>query len=402
MATPVSAADLLELAERSELLDKNRIAAIASKWRESGTVPGAAKDCALALVNESILTKFQAKLLLAGKWRNFFLGGKYKVLDHLGAGGMGTVFLCEHRHMRRRVALKLLPPEKSQAPGSLQRFLREAQAVARLNHPNIVRAHDIDCDGGVHFLVMEFVDGVSLQHLIESRGSTSVARSVNWICQAAAGLQHAHESRLVHRDIKPSNLLIDRLGFVKILDLGLARFEHNNDHLTKMLDSQTVLGTADYLAPEQARDSEVDSRADIYSLGALFYFLLIGKPPFEGGNVAQKLIAHQTKIPQRVSELRSDVPPGVADVIAMMLAKNPAERIATSNEVIRQLNPWLEEVPPPTNEELPEFEYTRHRDIETMSRLSTVASISSSMRSRIFKSNPALQTEQSNMTLATK
>jgi serine/threonine protein kinase len=399
MATPHTTAEFLDLVERSELLDRNRTATIARKWQEAGTTPGSSRECALALINDAVLTKFQAKLLLAGKWRNFFLGGKYKVLDHLGSGGMGTVFLCEHRHMRRRVAVKLLPPEKSQAPGSLQRFLREAQAVARLDHPNIIRAHDIDCDGGVHFLVMEFIDGASLQYLVESRGPASVARCVNWICQAASGLQHAHEARLVHRDIKPSNLLLDRAGIIKILDLGLARFEHSTDQLTQMLDSETVLGTADYLAPEQARDSQVSGSADIYSLGALSYFLLVGKPPFDGGNVAQKLISHQTKIPQRIDSLRPEIPSGIADVVAAMLGKYPAERPQSASEVIALLEPWLEEVPPPGADELPESRYTHHRDVDTMSRLSTVASISASMRLKIFESTSSVA-KQSGMALA--
>lgn len=402
MATPQTTAEFLELAERSELLDKNRIASIVKKWNDTSSVPATVRDCALALVNDAALTKFQAKLLLAGKWRNFFLGNKYKVLEHLGSGGMGTVFLCEHRHMRRRVAVKMLPPEKSQAPGSLERFVREAQAVARLDHPNIVRAHDIDCDGGIHFLVMEFVDGVSLQDLVESRGPASVARCVNWICQAASGLQHAHDARLVHRDIKPSNLLIDRHGTIKILDLGLARFEQTGDNLTRMLDSKTVLGTADYLSPEQARDSQVGPLADIYSLGALFHFLVAGKPPFEGGNVAQKLIAHQTKMPPRVDALRPEVPAGIGDVIESMLAKNPDNRPQMANEVILRLQPWLEEVAPPTAEELPEFRFTHHRDIDTMSRISTVASISSAMRSKILQSASAIAAAQSSLALAAK
>ena len=392
MATPVTTADFLQLLEKSELLEKYKINAITQKWAEANATPADPLACANQLVQDAVLTTFQAKLLLAGKWRNFFLGGKYKVLDHLGAGGMGTVLLCEHRHMRRRVAVKLLPPDKSQSPGSLQRFLREAQAVATLNHPNIVRAHDVDCEGGVYYLVMEYVDGVSFQHLIESRGPTTVDRAVNWVCQASAGLLHAHRAYLVHRDIKPSNLLLDREGVVKILDLGLARFENGNDHLTQMLDSKTVLGTADYLAPEQARDSQVDIRADIYSLGAVFYFLLVGKAPFDGGNVAHKLIAHQTKIPTRVDAINNKICKGVADIVAAMLAKDPAQRPQSPDVLLGMLQPWLVEVPPPTPEELPIFRYTHHRDIDTMSRLSTVASISATMRSKILESASSVTT----------
>jgi serine/threonine protein kinase len=214
-------------------------------------------------------------------------------------------------------------------------------------------------------------------------------RSVNYACQAAAGLQHAFEAGLVHRDVKPSNLLLERSGVIKILDLGLARFAQCNEHLTKVLDSKTVLGTADYLAPEQARDSAVDVRADIYSLGALFYFLLVGKPPFDGGNVAQKLIAHQTQMPARVDSVCTDIPAGVADVVARMLAKNRDDRPTTPNEVIELLQPWLRDVPPPSPEEMPESRYTHPRNLDTLSKLSTVASMSMAMRSRILQSGSA-------------
>jgi serine/threonine protein kinase len=152
-----------------------------------------------------------------------------------------------------------------------------------------------------------------------------------------------------------------------------------------LLDSKTVLGTADYLAPEQARDSAVDIRADIYSLGALFYYLLIGKPPFDSGNVAQKLIAHQTKTPVPVHSLRGDVPEGISKVIGAMLEKDPLKRPQTPNDVTVRLQPWLEEVPQPTPEELPEHRYTHHRDLDTLSRLSTLATMSSAMRSKILQ-----------------
>ena len=389
MATPHTVPEYLELVVKSELVEKNRIASFVAKCSQNGSQPSTPKECATALIKEGCLTSFQAKLLLNGKWKNFFLGGKYKVLEHLGSGGMGAVFLCEHRHMRRRVAVKILPPEQNQAPGSLQRFIREAQAVACLDHPNIIRAHDIDCEAGVYFFVMEYVDGVSLQHLIDSRGPISVARAVHFVCQAASGLQHACDATLVHRDIKPANLLLDRLGIIKILDLGLARFSQNDEHLTKMLDSKTVLGTADYLAPEQARDSDVDIRADIYSLGALFHYLLIGKPLFEG-NIAKKLIAHQTQTPPAVNTIRPEVPAGVARVIASMLEKNAAKRPQIPNDVIVRLQPWLEEVPPPRPEELPEFRYTHHRDFDTMSRLSTVTTMTSAMRSKIMQEAAAM------------
>src|SRR5262249_34966692 len=158
--------------------------------------------------------------------------------------------------MRRRVALKVLPNNHATDPAALERFYREARAVAALDHPNIVRAHDIDHDeNNLHFIVMEYVDGSSLQDIIRRHGPMDVTRAAHHIRQAAQGLQHAHEAGLVHRDIKPGNLILDRTGTLKILDMGLARFFHDqNDELTRQYDSQSVLGTADYLAPEQVGD----------------------------------------------------------------------------------------------------------------------------------------------------
>ncbi len=378
MAIPRNSADFLTLIEKSELLDATQL-----KPYRDGVGNATVKETAEMLIRDGLLTVFQSGLLFKGKWRNFFLGGKYKVLEHLGSGGMGTVFLCEHRHMRRRVAVKLLPPDQIEHAGSLQRFMREAQAVARMDHPNIVRAYDINHDGNIHFLVMEYVDGVSLQQLVEVRGPLQVLRSVNYVAQVAAGLQHAYESGLVHRDIKPTNLVLDRTGIVKILDLGLARFTTSADNLTQMLNSKTILGTADYLAPEQARDSNVDIRSDIYSLGGLFYFLLTGKPPFDGGNIAQKLIWHQTKMPTPLDTLRPDLPKLLSAVITKMLDKDRDNRHATPSDLIQSLAPWIADVPPPTDEELPTYRYTQHRDVDTNCRLSTASSISGISRAQL-------------------
>src|SRR4029077_4492645 len=163
-------------------------------------------------------------------------------------------------------------------------------------------AYDIDSDNKMHFLVMEYVDGSSLHEIVKRFGPMDVTRAAHYMAQAACGLQHAHEAGIVHRDIKPGNLLVDRSGTVKILDMGLARFFHDDrDELTKQYDAGSVLGTADYLAPEQALDSQpVDTRAHIYSLGATLYFMLAGKSPFQAGTVAQKLIWHQVRQPKPI------------------------------------------------------------------------------------------------------
>jgi tRNA A-37 threonylcarbamoyl transferase component Bud32 len=335
-------------------VEEPRHRAYTQKLRESGPLPADPAKLAQYLVRDALLTYFQAEQLLQGKYKRFSLG-KYKVLERLGSGGMGTVFLCEHKLMRRRVAVKVLPIPKSDDEASIKRFYREAKAVAALDHPNIVRAYDIDQDDNLHFLVMEWVDGTNLQDLVKKFGPLDVARACHYVYGAAVGLQHAHDIGLVHRDIKPGNILIDRSGVVKVLDLGLARLTHDTeDNLTRQND-ENVLGTADYLAPEQAMDSHtVDIRADIYSLGATFYFLLTGSPPFPEGSVAQKLIWHQNRQPRPLKSLRPEVPDDLVAVVEKMMAKDPARRYATPAEVMAALAPWVATpIPPPAEREMP-------------------------------------------------
>src|SRR5262249_52572202 len=190
-----------------------------------------------------------------------------------------------HVLLRRLVALKVLPLYQTHNSTMVERFYREARAIASLNHPNIVRAHDLDRDHKRHYLVMEYVHGPSLQDLVGTHGPLEPDRAANYLAQAALGLQHAHAHGWVHRDIKPANLLLDRQGVLKVLDLGLARLLNDHrDLLTKEHDNNGILGTIDYLSPEQALNThDVDIRSDIYSLGATFYFVLTGQPPFAGG-----------------------------------------------------------------------------------------------------------------------
>lgn len=390
MVPPQSVADLCCLLEKSELISSKQIEEYLSRLADAGQPTPDAKTFAKAAVSDGLLTAFQSKLLLQGRWRNFYLGGKYKVLEHLGTGGMGAVFLCEHRHMRRRVAVKLLAPTPGN-PEHVQRIQSEAQAVAMLNHPNIVRAYDLDREGSLHFLVMEYIDGASLQYLVDSRGPLSVMRAVNYVAQAALGLQHAAEAGLVHRDVKPSNLMLDWAGTTKLLDLGLARFAKRPKDIQPGNDSQTVFGTADYLAPEQVRTSAVDTRADIYALGAVAYFLLTGKPPFDGGNVAQKLIRHQAEIPSSVDSIRPEIPVGVAGVISRMLAKNPADRPQFPARVIAELRPWVSEVAAPTTEEMPPGRYSPAPDVDTKARHSTMTLMSRSSRDLLMKTMSSVE-----------
>lgn len=354
MPTPSSIDEFLDLIRRSGVIDDKRLNPYLEKLRASGSQPAELNKFAGMMIRDGILTHFQAEQLLMGKWRRFSIG-KYKVLERLGSGGMGSVYLCEHKLMRRRVAVKVLPTAKAAEPSSLERFYREARAVASLDHPNIVHAYDIDQDDTLHFLVMEYVDGASLQEIIKKSGPMDPIRAAHYMYQSALGLEHAHGAGLVHRDIKPGNLLVDRTGTLKILDMGLARFFNDEeDILTKKYDEH-VLGTADYLAPEQAVDShEADTRADIYSLGGTFYFLLTGRTPFEEGTVAQKLIWHQTRQPKPITSYRKDVPPELLAIIEKMMAKKPEDRYQHPHEVTLALTPWVQTpIPPPKESEMP-------------------------------------------------
>jgi serine/threonine protein kinase len=361
MPVPITCDEFFDLVRKSGVLDDERVSNFAKGICDPGVGLDQPQTVAQRMIRDGLLTTFQAKQLLQGKFRRFLINGKYRLLEPIGAGGMGQVFLCFHIYMHRFVALKVLPIDKLKDPSMVERFYREARAAGALDHPNIVRAYDIDREQGengqstLHYLVMEFVDGASLQELVARKGPLSPERAAHYVKQAAEGLQHAHEAGLVHRDIKPGNLLLDRSGTVKVLDLGLARFfQQGKDNVTERYDDNAVLGTADYLSPEQARAETVDIRADIYSLGATLYFLLAGKSPFEEGTVTQKLLWSQTKSPKSILELRSEVPAELAAVLDRMMAKDPKDRYATPQSVVDALAPWTgTPIPPPATEEMP-------------------------------------------------
>jgi WD40 repeat protein/serine/threonine protein kinase len=354
MPVPATSAELVEIVRQSGVVGEERIHHYVTSLNAAGQMPARSDELASILVRDKVLTQFQAERFLRGKWRHFIIG-KYKVLEGLGAGGMCSVYLCEHRFMNRRVAIKVLPMSQAENPAALGRFYREARAVAALNHPNIVRAYDIDRDGDVHFLVMEYALGLSLQDLVKQRGPLPIGQAANYIAQAALGLQHAYEHGLIHRDIKPANLLLDNSGTIKILDLGLARFFNDESDILTREHNEAVLGTADYLSPEQALDSHtVDIRADIYSLGMTFYFLLSAQTPLGSGTVAQKLIWHQFRLPKPIRDLRPDVPEALVEVLNRMMAKDPYERFQQPAELAVALTPWVQlSVAPALAAELP-------------------------------------------------
>ncbi|MDB5308054.1 MAG: serine/threonine protein kinase [Gemmataceae bacterium] len=355
MPAPATVPEFLDLVRKSGLLPDTTLDEVIDRHRAAGAIPQSIDQFAAVLVRESLLTFFQAKQLKLGRYKRFTIGSKYRLLELIGAGGMGAVYLCEHTLMKRLVALKVLPVEKLEDPSSLERFHREARAVAALDHPNIVRAYDIDQHEKLHFLVMEYVDGNSLQDVIARHGPMDPVRAAHYIAQSAVGLQHAHELGMVHRDVKPGNLLLERTGVIKVLDMGLARFfNKQQDSVTEKYDDKCVLGTADYLAPEQAVSSSVDIRADVYSLGGTFYFMLTGQTPFPDGTIAAKLVAHQTREPRPVESYRTDVPPGIVEIVRKMLAKEPGDRYQEPIDVAEALTEWADlPLDPPPAKEMP-------------------------------------------------
>lgn len=299
------------------------------------------KALARELVQRSWLTSFQANYLLQGRGSDL-AWGPYTLLDSLGEGGSGLVFKARHRAMNRVVALKVIRKEWLTDPEIVGRFCREIELISQLSHPHIVHAYDAGPLGARHVLVMEYIEGVSLERMVKEAGPLPVQQACEYIRQAALGLQHAHERGLIHRDVKPSNLLVTKAGVVKILDLGLARLRQplspGQTDLTLLAGQSVTQGTPDYLAPEQALDFHAaDIRADIYSLGCTFYQLLAGRPPFAGGSLAEKLMRHQQTEPRPVESERPDLPAEISTLLRKMLAKRPADRCQSPAEVAKSL-----------------------------------------------------------------
>ena len=271
--------------------------------------------------------------------------GEYELLGKLGQGGMGTVYKARQIKLNRIVALKVLSKGRMDDQSAIARFEREMEAVGSVDHPNIVRAMDAREIDGTPVLVTEYVDGLDLAQLVHRRGPLPIADACEIGRRAATGLQAVHEHGLVHRDIKPSNLMLTTAGELKILDLGLARLQKDAAEGEELTGSGQIMGTSDYIAPEQALESHtVDIRADIYSLGCTLYRLLTGRPPFGGkehDTPLKKAMAHVHQPVPPIRELRSEVPDGLAAVIDRMLAKDPDQRYSTPAEVAAALAPFV-------------------------------------------------------------
>ena len=300
---------------------------------------------ASSLIELGHLNPWQAEQLRQGRTK--FTLGPYKVLDAIGHGGMGYVFKGEHALMGRVEAIKVLPKSKKDQ-ASIDSFCREIRALAKLDHPNLVRLSYADREGNTYYLVTEFIDGADLRRIVRHSGPLGAAETALIISQAASALSHAHHRGLVHRDVKPGNLLITREGRAKLTDLGLAEF--CTDEPTPPGEKPIhIVGTADFLAPEiVVSPDKIQPISDIYSLGCTLYYALTGKVPFPGGSTSQKLRRHLDEEPIPVKRLRGDLEPGLIDLIHEMMAKRPESRIPDAETVIDRLKPWTDRVGPDT------------------------------------------------------
>jgi serine/threonine-protein kinase len=337
-------AELIDALRRYRLLEPDRLEHAALGLQVSLTDPQAlARD----LLQRGWLTPYQVNRLFRGQGAELLMGS-YVLLERLGEGGMGQVFKARNWKLGKIVALKLIRNERLARPDTVRRFQREIRAAAALDHPHVIRAFDADEVAGTHFFTMEYVEGHDLAHLVRSHGPLPIEDGCEYVRQAALGLQHAHERGLVHRDIKPANLLVASggpCGTIKILDMGLAKVldaAADTSMASTLTQEGTVMGTYDYIAPEQAQDArDVDIRADLYSLGCTLYFLLTGQPPFVGGSPVQRLMRHQREEPQPVRERRPAVSAALAEVVHRLLAKRPEDRYQTPGELARALEQVL-------------------------------------------------------------
>jgi len=350
----LTVANVYGLLLRSKLLAADAARAMYARWRdEAGPAVENVARFAAWMVAQGYLTDYQASVLARGHADGFFLG-EYTVLDRIGSGRMAGVYRAKHR-LGGVVAIKVLPPSKAKDPVLLARFQREARLALRFDHANVVRAFEVGQAGKVHYLVMEYLDGETLEEVLLRRGRVRPDEAVHVVYQALQGLQHIHEKGVVHRDLKPGNLMLvpgsgtpgDLLGVtVKLLDIGLGRAMVEDGEAGEFDEGLTgegvLLGTPDYMAPEQARDAhEIDIRADIYSLGCVLYHLLTGQPPFPDTNVISQMIRHAREPARPLADFNPDVPPGLQQIVNWMMAKEPAGRYATPDRAAQALRIYL-------------------------------------------------------------
>jgi len=342
-SSPRARRRFLDTAIASGLLAASELdEAQAAAGLSTGAATADAVDKAIAdlLVERSQITRFQADQMLLGRSRLTL--GQYVIVDQVGHGGMGQVFKAKHRMMGRFVAVKVLPKAKWTTETEAA-FRREIEMLGRLDHENLVHAHDANFDAGVYYLVTELVPGLDLRRHVRRHGPLDEVMAASVISQAARGLAYAHAIGVVHRDVKPGNILVRDDGRVKVSDLGLAGtvFDVGEEE-----GPRRVSGTMDYMAPEQIRHPErIHPSADIYSLGCTLYFAVTGKVPFPDGTREEKAKRHLSAEPVPLRELAPQVSPPFAQVVAAMMRKDPRERVASAEAVLELLRPWTPSEP---------------------------------------------------------
>ncbi len=341
------------LLARSKLLTPEEAQAMFVRWQcEAKHEADDPVKFAAWMVAHRYVTEYQATLLARGFADGFFLN-EYKILDRLGKGRMAGVYKAVHR-LGQVVAIKVLPPSKAKEPNLLSRFRREGRLAERLKHPNIVRTYQLGIADGVHYLVMEYLEGETLEEVLARRGRLSPPEAVRLVYQALQGLQHIHEQGLVHRDLKPANLMLVGSNSgdttlrtrVKLLDIGLGRvLSEEGEEATAdaaLTTEGVLLGTPDYMAPEQARDPRVaDIRSDIYSLGCVLYHMLVGQPPFPDTNIISQMIRHASEPAPPLKDFNPAVPDGLQQIVDWMMAKDPQARYPTPARAAQALQVFL-------------------------------------------------------------
>jgi serine/threonine protein kinase/formylglycine-generating enzyme required for sulfatase activity len=344
-------ADVSELAE-SLTLDDLRARLVASGLLSNEELDEVVAGDAVSSVGllarlrrDGRLTEYQARRVCAGRVSGLVFGD-YVVLEEIGTGGMGQVYRAWRRGMKRVVALKVLPERLLGSPAGAERFQREIEAAARLEHPHIVTAYDAGEHGGQPYLAMQFVAGCDLSTLVETHGPLPLWQGVDYALQAARGLAHAHRHGVVHRDVKPSNLLVDSAGVVRVSDFGLARLLRTGDKGANLTCSDEAFGTLDYMAPEQASGAQrADARSDIYSLGCSLFRLLTGKPPFGDSVALEKLRAHERAPRPKLCDVVPAAPTTLEATLAGMIAADRDERFQSMDEVVAALESVIELLP---------------------------------------------------------
>ncbi|MDA1161774.1 MAG: serine/threonine-protein kinase [Planctomycetota bacterium] len=338
-----SITELIQNLTESGLLSDSEISAIQESIGSRPDITSA-EGFARELVRQNHLTKLQAAAVLKGKTRNLVFG-EYVVLEKIGTGGMGQVFKARHRPTSKLVAVKVLSADAVKNRRLIERFKKEARAVARLKHPNIVRAFEAGKINRIRYLVMEYVEGENMLARVKRKGPLPVDECIRCVLEAARGLDYAHQKGIVHRDIKPSNLLRDKkTARVKVLDMGLARVDEPDEDEVRLTMPGQMLGTARFMSPEQVEDArKADVRSDVYSLGCTLYFLLRSKAPYSGETVAHTLMAHVSSPIPDLCQKRPDTPKWLGDVFQKMLAKKPRDRFQTMSELVETIQHHLGE-----------------------------------------------------------